>query len=138
VTSREDLGRLAYAAHCDMAGRPRWPWERLPDGEQAAWIHSAVAVRDRLAYGLGHAYRPEEGTDDMARTTRYGGNEEPRITATDDAGLYARLRAEGRDDVTWTGDGPAPGSDVSRETEVAEEVPAEVAERPKRSTRSAR
>jgi hypothetical protein len=111
VTSREDLGRLAYAAYCDMTGRP-FRWSMLPVVEQSGWMHAAVVVRDRLTLGISHAYRPDEQEESaMAKTTLHGGNEEPTINATDDATLYERLRAEGRDDVEWTGDGPAPGSE---------------------------
>ena len=50
----------------------------------------------------------------MPSTTLHGGSDEPNINATDDAELYARLRAEGRDDVEWTGDGDAPESEAER------------------------
>lgn len=97
-----------------MAGRA-WPWGTLTGNEQAAWVHAAVAVRDRLTLGMSHAYRPEDDrSSDMPSTTLHGGSDEPNITATDDADTYARLRAEGREDVEWTGDGPAPESEAER------------------------
>lgn len=111
MTSREDLGRLAYAAYCDMVGRP-FTWTRLRPQQQAGWIHAAVTVRDRLMLGITHAYRPDEREESaMTKTTLHGGNEQPTINATDDRALFERLRAEGRDDVEWTGDGPAPGEE---------------------------
>lgn len=120
MTSREDFGRLAYAAYCDMTGRP-FAWAVLTPREQAGWTHAATTVRDRLALGITHAYRPDdrEESDMQNKTTLHGGNEEPTINATDDRALYERLRAEGRDDVEWTGDGPAPGEEQRQADEAA-------------------
>jgi hypothetical protein len=115
MTSREDLGRLAYAAYCDMVGRPFWPWDRLTGVDRAGWIHSAVTVRDRLQLGMGHGYRPDDRQEESAmalpRSTAHGGSDEPHVTATDDPEVYTRQRAAGNTDVRWTGDGPAPGGD---------------------------
>lgn len=136
MTSREDFGRLAHAAYCDMTGRPV-PWAGLTPRAQAGWIHVAVTVRDRLALGITHAYRPDEREEsDMAKTTLHGGNEEPTINATDDAALYERLRAEGRDDVEWTGDGPAPGAEAA--APAAEPEPEPEQKPAKRAGRSSR
>lgn len=112
MTSREDLGRLAHAAYCDMAGRPA-VWEMLGPRAQAAWMHAATTVRDRLQLGMSHAYRPEDQRQEesamtLPRSTAHGGSEAPHITATDDAELYRAERAAGNRDVQWSGEGPAP------------------------------
>jgi hypothetical protein len=124
MTSREDLGRLAYAAHCDMVGRPSWPWDRLAGVDQAGWIHAAVTVRDRLQLGMSHAYRPDDRQEESAmalpRSTAHGGSDEPHVTATDDAEVYARQRAVGNNEIKWTGEGHAPDGDSDGDSDGAE------------------
>lgn len=143
MTSREDFGRLAYAAYCDMAGRP-YAWQTLDGKDQAGWIHAAVTIRDRLMYGDGHGYRPddrpqvEESTVGLVnKTTLHGGNEPPTITGTDDAGLYLAEKARGNTGIRWDGDGPAPDAEPEIE-ETPAEPESEPVVRPSRSARSKR
>lgn len=143
MTSREDFGRLAYAAYCDMVGRAG-VWESLGPRAQAGWTHVATTIRDRMMYGDGHGYRPddrpqaEESTVGLVnKTTLHGGNEPPRITGTDDAELYAAEKARGNSGVRWDGEGPAPDAEPEIEETPAEPEPEPVV-RPSRSTRSKR
>lgn len=131
MTSREDFGRLAYAAYCDMVGRAG-VWESLGPRAQAGWIHVATTIRDRLALGMSHGYRPDDRprAEESAmglvnKSNRYGGSEDPTITGTDDAELYAAEKARGNEDVQWDGEGPAPDAPNAKPEPEIEETPAE-------------
>ena len=148
MTSREDFGRLAYAAYCDMVGRAG-VWESLGPLAQAGWIHVATTIRDRMMYGDGHGYRPddrpraeESAVGLVNKSNRYGGSEDPTITGTDDAELYAAEKARGNTGIRWDGDGPAPVAEPEIEETPAqpadENSEPEPAARPSRSARSKR
>ena len=142
MTSREDLGRLAYAAYCDMVGRP-YAWDTLDDRKRAGWVHVFTTIRDRLMYGDGHGYRPDEAARSAAweesamglinKSNAHGGSGPPTITGTDVESLYLSEKAAGNSDIRWDGDSPAPDA-AEPEPELEQ-----VTERPVRaSTRGGR